>query len=468
MAGSTQDLLDFPEAAVRREGAARVERRRGRHRLRYQRRVFLLALAVGLPGALVAFALLFTGDHSSRLQLTLVLLVSTAWIALASVLYVRVIRPLQTAANMLSAMREGDFSMQAGFIDDEDALGQLMLEINSLSAVMRRERLGAIEAINLLNKVMEEIDLALFAFSEEHRTLRLVNKAGERLLGRPARALIGRRAEDLGLATLLDADTRLPHEMTFPGRHGRFGVRRGVFREGGLPHVLVLLTDISQTLREEERQAWKRLIRVIGHELNNSLAPLHSLSATLVTLLGRDPLPEDWRQDMLDGLEVIRSRATHLAQFMADYASIARLPPPNKAPLAVAELVWRVVALESRVPVRIVPGPDCRVPADVSQLEQVLINLLKNAVEAAGETHGGVRIGWESRDGGGVLIWIEDDGPGIANPGNLFTPFYSTKRGGSGIGLTVSRQIVDAHDGSLTLENRADAPGARATVVLPG
>jgi signal transduction histidine kinase len=114
----------------------------------------------------------------------------------------------------------------------------------------------------------------------------------------------------------------------------------------------------------------------------------------------------------------------------------------------------------------VLDGPACLVHADVSQLEQVLINLLKNAAEASAETAGSVRVGWETRSSA-VAIWIEDDGPGIANPANLFTPFYSTKRGGSGIGLTLCRQIVDAHDGTLVVENRTNATGARATVVLP-
>lgn len=465
MADSGHDLLSFPSGAAR--GAPRAARRRGGHRLRYQRRIQLLALSVGLPGVIATTALLLAGDFTLRATLTILLFTVGGWLSLVGALYVRVIRPLQTAANMLSAMREGDFSMQAGFIDEEDALGQMMLEINSLSAVMRRERLSAIEAISLLNKVIEEIDIAMFAFTASEGTLKLVNKAGERLLGRPAQALVGRRAVDLGLEPVLEADTVRPIELTLPGRQGRFGVRRSVFREGGLPHVFVLLADISQTLREEERQAWKRLIRVIGHELNNSLAPIHSLSSTLAGLITREPLPEDWREDMRDGLDVIRARATHLSRFMEDYARIARLPPPHKEPVRVTEMVRRVVALERRVQVNVDPGEDCMVTVDVSQVEQVLINLIKNAADAVSETGGGVQVGWEQR-GPSVAIWIQDDGPGIANPANLFTPFYSTKRGGSGIGLTLSRQIVDAHDGTLTLDNRADARGARAVLVLPG
>lgn len=466
MPDSANDLLRFPEHAAVGRGGPRIVRRPRRRRLRYQRRILLLSGLVGLPGIVVAAGLLFLGDYTGRLQFTLLLFAVSISLALMGVLYLRVIRPLQTAANMLSAMREGDFSMQPGFIDEEDALGQLMYEINSISSVMRRERLGAIEAIGLLNKVIEEIDVGLFTFSEGDRTLKLINKAGERLLARPASAVIGRTASELGLDALLDADPARPLEHAFSARDGRFGVRRATFREGGMPHVLVLVADISRALREEERLAWKRLIRVIGHELNNSLAPIHSLSGTLESIVRRDPLPEDWREDMHDGLEVIRSRAAHLRKFMEDYARIARLPPPSKETVDVLLLVERIVALEQRVPVAIASSGSCMVFADVSQLEQVLINLLRNAAEAAAETGGGVRIGWEKR-AGGVEIWIEDEGSGIANPDNLFTPFYSTKRTGSGIGLALSRQIVDAHDGRLTVENRSDRSGARAVVVLP-
>jgi signal transduction histidine kinase len=466
MAESTNDLLTFPEAAEDRPGTARVVRRRSSRRLRYQRRILLMALAVGLPGLLMAAVLLLTGDYSLRLRVTLLIAGAGSWVGLAALLYLRVVRPLQTAANMLSAMREGDFSMQAGFIDEEDALGQMMLEINALSAIMRRERLGAIEAIALMNKVVAETDLAIFAFGEGDRRLKLVNAAGERLLGRPAGELAGRTAAELGLDGLFGADPRRSLELALPGRQGRYGVRRAAFREAGLPHVLFLLADISQTLREEERQAWKRLIRVIGHELNNSLAPIHSLSGTLAALAARDPLPADWREDLRDGLDVIRSRASHLSRFMEGYSRIARLPPPAKEAVSVTVLAHRMAVLETRVPVQVAGGPECTVAADVSQMEQVVINLLKNAAEAASETHGGVRIGWETWPGR-VILWVEDDGPGIANPANLFTPFYSTKRGGSGIGLTLSRQIVDAHDGTLVVENRPDGRGARAVVTLP-
>lgn len=415
---------------------------------------------------LVAALLLLTGDHETRTRITVLVFAVAGWWTMAAILYSRVIRPLQTAANMLSAMREGDFSMQAEVIDEEDALGQVMFEINSISAMMRRERLSAIDALTLLNKVIEGIDLGLFTFSEEDRRLKLINRSAEKLVMLEEKDALGKTAEELGLGLLLDSEQKRTVEISFPGKTGRFEIHRATFRERGLPHVLVMVADIGLSLRDEERLAWKRLIRVIGHELNNSLAPIHSLSGTLATLASRDPLPEDWREDMGDGLDVIRSRAAHLSRFMEDYSRIARLPPPRKEQVELGEMIRGVVALETRVPVELVGQGPCTVAADISQLEQVVINLLKNAAEAAQEMDGGVRIACRKEENK-ISIIIEDDGPGIANPENLFTPFYSTKRGGSGIGLTLSRQIIDAHDGTLSVENRIDATGARATITLP-
>ena len=249
-------------------------------------------------------------------------------------------------------------------------------------------------------------------------------------------------------------------------------IRRRNFRQDGRPHQLVVVADLSRTLREEERQAWKRLIRVLGHELNNSLAPIKSMSATLVSLLSRTVRPEDWEADMRQGLDVISSRSESLARFLAAYARLARLPPPSLAPVEVAPLVARVTALEGSVPVTVDPGPETTLDADADQLEQLLINLVKNGVEAAEETGGGVVVGWRQTFDG-VELWVRDEGPGLSNTENLFVPFYTTKPEGTGIGLVLCRQIAEAHGGSLTLANVGEegeggGTGCEARVRLPG
>lgn len=440
---------------------------RGRRKpVPYQKRVLWLGLLCGLPGVFMTLFLLQVGSFTGKTVFTILFFLLVGWLSLVALLYNRVIRPLQTASNMLSAIREGDFSMQAGSVDDEDALGQLMAEINTVSVLMRNQRLGAVEAGALLNKVVEEIDVAFFTFDSDSR-LNSINAAGEKLLLKPSSEVVGMPAIDLGLEQFLRQDYRRPMEFAFPGKFSRWGFTRGGFRDHGVPQTLLLVADLSQPLREEERQAWQRLIRVLGHELNNSLAPIKSLSDTLARMARMNPLPEDWRTDLTEGLEVIASRSDKLSRFMEGYSRIARLPPPNKEILDVGPLLRRPISLETRVAVQLIEGPDCSIEADAGQIEQLIINLLKNAVEAIAEQgEGGIRAGWTLSDGS-VEIWIEDDGPGIANPSNLFTPFYSTKKGGSGIGLALSRQIADAHDGILTIGNRSDAVGCRAKLTLP-
>jgi nitrogen fixation/metabolism regulation signal transduction histidine kinase len=431
----------------------------------YERRIMLRVLASGLPGAAVAVALLWFGGFTPKVQWTFTVLILTFWVGFALAVRERVERPLQTISNLLAALREGDYSIRARGARGGDALSEVMFEVNELGGTLREQRLGALEATALLRTVMAEIDVAVFAFDGEQR-LRLVNRAGERLLAQPAERLLGRRAGELGLAECLDGEAARILRKTFPGGDGRWGVRRGTFREHGLPHQLLVLTDLSRALREEERRAWQRLIRVLGHELNNSLTPIRSIAESLESLIACEPPPADWRDDMSRGLAVIASRSAALSRFMESYSRLARLPQPRLQPLEVGAWVRRVAGLETRMPVRVEPGPEVTINADGDQLDQLLINLVRNAVDAALETGGGVSVSW-ARANGQLEVWVDDEGPGLSNTANLFVPFFTTKAGGSGIGLVLSRQIVEAHGGSLTLENRPDGPGCEARLSFP-
>jgi two-component system, NtrC family, nitrogen regulation sensor histidine kinase NtrY len=433
--------------------------------LLYERRILLLALAAGLGGTLVAMILLWTGPYSSKLQWTLTVVMIIAWLSFAFTAQSRVVFPLRTLSNLLAALREGDFSIRARGANVEDALGEVLREVNALGETLRQQRLGALEATALLRKVMEEIDVAVFAF-DGNGCLRLVNRAGERVLAQPEERLLGRTADELALAECLQGDTPRIAQIAFPGKSGRWEIHRGSFREGGLAHQLLVITDLSRALRDEERQAWQRLIRVLGHELNNSLAPMKSIAENLSSMLGRKDRAADWQEDMRSGLTVIAARTDGLARFMNAYARLAKLPPPIFQPLNVSQWIRRVAGLEPRLQVQLKPGPDVEIQADQAQLDQLLINLLHNAVDAALETGGGVRVGWEREDGY-IEVWVEDDGPGIPNPTNLFVPFFTTKPSGSGIGLVLSRQIAEAHGGSLTLENRETHRGCEARLRLP-
>ncbi|HLK50609.1 MAG TPA: ATP-binding protein [Bryobacteraceae bacterium] len=434
-------------------------------RLSYEGHIVLLALLAGLPGTAAALIILWTGGYTPRMQWTLTVLIVGAWWGFTMAVRDRVVFPLQTLSNLLAALREGDFSVRGRAPRPDDALGEVMREVNTLGGTLREQRLGAMEATTLMRTVMREIAVAVFAFDGDRR-LQLVNRAGEQLLAAPAERLIGQTAEELRLASCLEGEPQSTFQAVFPGGAGRWGMRRTRVREHGLPLDLVVISDLTQALREQELQAWQRLVRVLGHELNNSLAPIKSIAGTLETLLGRDALPEDWRQDMRRGLGVINSRSDSLSRFIGAYARLAKLPRPQMQPLKVAGCVERAAGLETRVPVRIEPSADVTVRGDPDQLEQVLINLLRNAADASLSSGTPVRIGWR-RNGTMVEIWVKDEGPGLSTTANLFVPFFTTKPGGSGIGLVLSRQIAEGHGGAVTLENRADGPGCVATLRLP-
>jgi nitrogen fixation/metabolism regulation signal transduction histidine kinase len=434
-------------------------------RMSFEVRILILALCTGLPGSVIAIWLLCAGGFSNETRWTLTVLILLTWLSFAFAVRHKVRFPLQTVSNLLSGIREGDFSIRARGARQDDALGEVIAEVNTLGETLRTQRLGAQEASALLRTVMAEIEVAVFTFDGERR-LRLVNRTGERLLARSAEQLLGRTASELGLGDCLEGEAARTVQMTLPGGLGRWGMRRTIFRQGGLPHHLLVLTDLSRALRDEERQAWQRLVRVLGHELNNSLAPIMSIAGSLETLMSRQPRAPDWDEDMRRGLGVISSRAESLSRFMEAYARLARLPAPRRERIEVGARVRRIAGLETRLQVGVQDGPELYIQADPDQLDQLLINLVRNGVDAALESQGQVTAGW-NKGPSCVEIWILDEGPGLSDTANLFVPFFTTKPKGSGIGLVLSRQIAEAHGGSLTLENRRHGRGCEARLRLP-
>ena len=434
-------------------------------KLNFERRLLLDIGLVLLPLLSVLSAVLLWPELVERLVGGLVSVALIASLLLALRLRRRVIYPLYTLSNLLEALREGDFSLRGSRAQRGDAIGDVIWEVNALSATLRDQRLRVEESSALLGKVIEAIDIALFSFDADAR-LQLVNQAGLRLLQLNASTARGRSAQELGLDDCLQVQGAALLKRGFAAVSGSFDVRRFRFRSGGRPQDLLVITDLSRALREEERQAWQRLIRVLGHELNNSLAPIKSMSGTLASVIGREPLPEDWREDVHAGLRVIGDRAEALNRFMIGYASLARLPPPRRRSVALAPLMRQAAALEQRLAVQVGEVPDLQLAVDPDQLEQALINLIKNAADAALVERGGVQL-QASQTGDWLQIDVLDDGLGLSGSDNLFVPFFTTKPGGSGIGLVLARQIIEGHGGRLSLSNREDVRGCRARIELP-
>ena len=432
--------------------------------------IFGYAMLGGTPAVGIALYLLWHGENPNEARWILSLVVLACWIGFAAALKDRVARPLQTMSNLVFALREGDFSVRARWAARADPMGDALTEINLLSHELQTNRFHALEAFALLNTVMEVIDVAIFAFDHRER-LRLANQAAVKLLARPREKLLEFTATELALDDTLQGEPNRLLDRQFPGGPGRWGLRRSPFRQDGRQHQLIVIADLSSTLREEELRAWQNLVRVLGHELNNSLAPIKSLAGSLDTLFQRSPRAPDWETDMHSGLSIIATRAESLGRFVEAYTRLAKLPKPNRGPCALHEIARRVIALETRFPVRLRTSSAIEFDCDGLQIEHVLINLVQNAVDASLENtaHGerdGVTLGWEIHRQELVLS-ITDDGAGIANPANLFVPFFTTKPKGNGIGLVLCRQIVENHGGSLTLQNRPESSGAVATMRLP-
>jgi two-component system nitrogen regulation sensor histidine kinase NtrY len=426
--------------------------------------VLRLGLLAGLPSGVILLCLLWMQAYSFEVRWTIVTVVVVTWLASASRARQLVTRTFLLAASLLGALREGDYSIRGAAVRPDSAVDLVMAEINALGDTLHRQRAEAIESTALLQSVMAAIDVAVFAFDMDER-LMLVNPAGERLLGRPAAAIVGFAAAELRLAPYLTGETRRLIDRPFGPESGRLELRRSTFRRDGRPHQLLVFADLSRALREEEQQAWQRIVRVLSHEINNSLTPIKSIAHSIRRMIARvSDMPRG--AEIQEALSLIEARSGALGRFLRAYAQLARLPKPQRRQLQVLPLVKRVAELEDRLPVNVQSSDDLWIAADPDQLEQLLINVVRNAVDATLDSGGRVWIEWKRAEGF-LQLSVEDEGPGLPDTSNLFVPFFTTKPSGSGIGLALSRQIAEAHEGTLTVENRGTAPGCRATLKLP-
>jgi two-component system, NtrC family, nitrogen regulation sensor histidine kinase NtrY len=441
-------------------------------RISFERRLRLWLYLLGLPMLLLCWLLLRRYSVEPLEQGFILLALVLAWAFAVSVLMEQIVRPLQTLANVVAALREDDYSFRARGGQRNDAVGDLALEVNRLAGMLQGQRSGGLEAMELVERVMRSMQSPVLAFDPEGR-LRLLNAAGERAFGLRGKTALGHSAVELKLQELLDVGDEDVISLGSGQQPVRWVVKRTDFRLRGIPHTLIVLSDVSAALREEERIAWERLIRVLGHEINNSLTPIKSIAGSLRGMLAASEVVSGDKSDFERGLEVIENRSESLNRFLQAYRQLMGLPAPKLRAAPLAALVERVAQLERRVAVTVAGVEDVVLQVDADHIEQALINLVRNAADAAlspDAMEGNaarVEISWEIA-GSEVVIAVVDNGPGLTNAGNLFVPFYTTKPGGTGIGLVLAQQIAQAHRGSVQLANRTDGhAGCRADLRLP-
>ena len=447
-----------PRKKPRRDAAGNTILRR---RTSFEIRLLLITSASLLPVALLSLYLAYRLGWSGA-----ALLVFGAAILAGVFAQLRLLRRLLQETfgamrNMVAALRQRDYSIRLRPSPFDDLIDGLIDDVNSLADTLQDQRLAGTDAGEFLLAVLREVDAAIFAF-DPHGRLRLANRSAEQLMMRSEAEMLEKEAESLGLAEYLELRTTMTVERTFPAGHGRWIVSRAIVRDGGQPNRLVFVADLGRALRRHERDGWQQLVRVLGHELNNSLAPIRSFASTLESLLQRHREPtQEMLEDVRHGLSVISNRSSSLMRFMEAYSRLVCLPKPVFRPVRLERLIRSVTALHH---VATAEGPDVIAAVDEHQVEQLLVNVVKNAVEAAASA-GGVSVRWEVADDE-VVIRVLDDGPGLPEAVDPFAPLFSTKGQGSGIGLTLSRHITDGHGGSILLQNRAGG-GCEAIVTLP-
>jgi nitrogen fixation/metabolism regulation signal transduction histidine kinase len=435
------------------------------HRADFLNRLVVLVAFVTVSAALAIVGLMIYAGISRYLTALAALLLALLVSYCLATIRARVSFQFMTISVLLDGLEIGDYSLRGRRHRGDDSIDGVVVQINRLADELTRQRASAKESRLLLEKVIRQIGVAILAFDDRDEVV-LANPAAVALYDFSSEEILKSNVAALGAEAMLAADNESVVELEFPNRSGRFHIRLDEFREQARVHRLVFLTDVRVLLRSEERRAWQDLIRVISHEINNSLAPISSISKTLQESAIDAEVAASGRSGLANGLKLIEERSAALKSFIQRFGQLSKLPEPEKEPVSIRQLVESVTPLFNEREILRQSDAEIILQADPVQMKQVLINIFKNADEAMPDSAGVITIEWSMRNQR-LLIKITDEGSGIGNPDNLFVPLYTTKEHGSGLGLVLCRQVVEAHDGNLTISNRADARGCEVMIELP-
>ncbi|CAM3699627.1 Sensor protein FixL [Vibrio aerogenes CECT 7868] len=427
-----------------------------------QKQTRLLLMAALPPTLILLITLWFVGASGYLIALTaLTLMLFTGYCALTA--RHQLDYHLTTILNLVESLNQQEFSLRGKLSGQNDTMDTLLAQINQLSETMQHQSLALNQHQYLINTILRNVDVAVLAVNASQQ-IAFANDGAAALYQMTPDQLQHQSAAALNLLPLINGQNRQVTEWHFPAGQHRYQIIYDHYFELGQQHTLLFITDVSDMLRGETHKAWKNLLRVLSHEINNTLTPVASLSQTLRQLLPETK--DDALREVDHGLAMIEERAGNLKQFINSYRQLTQLPEPKLTQTRIDSLIRSVLPLFTDRPITLLTETPIEIQVDPAQLQQLLINTLKNADEAMADKQQPIEINWQQQPGSTTLI-ITDRGTGITNPDNLFVPFYSTKSGGSGIGLMLCRQIAQNHGGDYTLRDRRDSPGCMATLTLP-
>lgn len=437
------------------------------NRISFENKLFILTLITGLLPVSFLFGSLYSSNLAIYVKIPLIFFSLAVVLYLAFLVRKIVVYQLRTLTNILEALTCEDYSMRAREPVCNGVLNEFSHLLNTLAETLAQQSLITKEKHILLHKVITQIDVAIIA-TDNRNNITLMNPAAEKLFSCNFNKMQGWPLKSLGLPTTPPGQYRQVVEFVLREHKKKVYLHSDEYFENGIKQQLIFITDIQNLLREEERQAWQKLLRVLSHEINNSLAPIASISDTLSRLIstGRHDLGSELNSDLTEGLAVIKERADSLNNFIQSYQQLTKLPPPDKTLFKLLPLIVAITCLFEGVDIRVMTQ-ELEIYADEIQLKQVLVNLVKNAHESMKDNLGGsITICWQQQDNL-VEIQVIDEGCGISNMDNVFIPFYTTKEKGTGIGLVLSRQLIMNNGGDLDISNNANGIGVQASISLP-
>jgi len=416
---------------------------------------YKLILLVCIPCVFITTVALFLAQISGYLIafIIIVLLLLCSFVMVASKQNSQY--QIRTLSNLIESMIDGDYTLR-GRLQTNQAFQELLNSVNVLAGTLSKHKIEAKESRLLLERIMEQMDAMVLATDEQGFVVMANASAHKLILGEVDKANniqisnIQLSALPIG-AEIINANTGII-DFKSGSITGEHFLSKEAFFSDGKQHQLYTLTNAERLLMEKERKAWQSLLRVLSHEMNNSLTPIVAISQSMQKKLQKAD-SEIVKASLLDGINIINERADSLSQFIASYSQLSQLPKPNKSIFKLALMIEKLATLYPDCKINCLFDTQLLIEADKSQLEQVLINLFKNAVEAMENVDEKIIEISSSTEGNWQHITLRDFGTGIANLANVFVPFYTTKPQGSGIGLALCRQILFNHNGSIKIDN---------------